>query len=696
MPRGQRQADGADVGASWQADGGLEKDFFEQSQAGLEAYDTDLRVLAANPAMLALRGLPAGRVVGASLPDLDARITLSPLIREALRTGRPVVGRSLCAAPAADPPQQHSYSVNAYPLRRGDGPPHAVVAVLHDVTHQARRQQELDLLTVARTQVGRTLDALETCRELADMAVPAFADAVAVDLAEAVLEGDAPVGPVTARVPMRRAAFTSREGQHGAYPVGGASPFGSHTPYAQALGDLRPRLVPSVSDAAAWLVHDRARSQFLTECQVHSMIVAPLTVHGLVLGIAAFYRGESTSEPFDADDLSLATQLAACAAVCIDNARRFTREHTVATTLQRTLLPSEAPSIPAMEVSHCYRLGRYGAHWFEVLPLSSCRVGLVIGYVPGDGLTASVAMGRLRTAASTLAVMDLPPDELLAHLDDVAQRLAREQDEDSVTLHHARPPFTASCLYLTYDPISLRCSAASAGHESPLLTHPDGIVTTLGVTRGTPLGRGVPHEMFTTELPPGSVLSLYSDGSMERHPAEARDRVDRLRETVAEAQHTPEHLCARASYQVLGGTEPRDGAALLVGRTRAMAADSVASWTFPPEPASVREARRAAREQLARWKLDEYTPATELVVSELATNVVEHAAGPIRLRLIRDRALTVEVSDDADTAPHLRHARLQDEDGRGVFLVASLAERWGTRYEDTGKTIWAEQTLTAV
>ncbi|MDX3095085.1 SpoIIE family protein phosphatase [Streptomyces sp. ME19-03-3] len=677
-------------------DGSFERDLFEQSEAGLETYDTDLTVVAANPAMLSLRGMPETRVVGAALRDLDSRITLSPIMREVLDTGRPIVGRSVFARPAAEPSNHHVYSVNGYPLHHGGDPPHGVVAVIHDVTHQVRTQQELDLLTIARRRIGSTLDALRTSRELADMAVPAFADAVAVDLVEAVLNGDAPIGPVTARVPMRRAAFASHAGQHGAYPVGDASPYASHTPYSQALGDLRPRLVQSVPDAAAWLVHDRARSQFLAKSEVHSMIVAPLTVHGLVLGLVAFYRGRATPEPFDEDDLSLATQLAASTAVCIDNARRFTREHMVANTLQRSLLPSETPRSPAVEASHCYRLGRYGAHWFEVLPLSSCRVGLVIGYVPGEGLTASVAMGRLRTAASTLALMDLPPDELLAHLDDVAQRLAREQDADPVTLHHARPPFTASCLYLTYDPVTLRCAAASAGHDSPLLTSPEGLVTTLGVVRGAALGQGVPHEVFTTEVPPGSLLALYSDGSTQRHPAEARDHVDRLRDVVADSGRTPEDICDRVSYRVLRGTTPQDGAALLVARTRAMAADTVVSWTFPPEPESVREARRAARDQLARWELEEYAPVTELVVSELATNVVEHAAGPVRLRLIRDRALTVEVADDADTAPHLRHARLQDEDGRGVFLVASLSERWGTRYEDTGKTIWAEQSLTVL
>ncbi|MFG2302214.1 SpoIIE family protein phosphatase [Actinacidiphila glaucinigra] len=695
MPRGHRHAQPGLKAPSEREAEAFEKELFGMARAGLEVYGPDLRVLRSNAALLALRGLPEAQVVGARLGDLDTRIALSPIMREVLDTHDVVRERTVAAVPADDPGNRHLYSVTGYPLRC-DGPvPGAVAAMVDDVTEQVRRQKATDLMAVARSRIGTTLDAGRTAQELADMAVPGFADAVAVDLAESVFDGDAPIGPVTTHLPMRRVAFASHEGQYGAYPVGGASQFTSHTPYTRALADLRPRLVDLAEESGAWLVHDRMRAEFIGRSGAHSMIVAPLTVHGLVLGLAGFYRTRSTLEPFGEDDLSLATQLASCTAVCIDNARRFTREHVVATALQRTLLPRETPRLTAVEASHCYRVGRYGAHWFEVLPLSSCRVGLIIGYVPGEDLQASVAMARLRTAASTLAAMDLPPDELLAHLDDVAQRLADEQEADPATLHRARPPFTASCLYMTYDPVTLRCTAASAGHDSPLITSPEGVVATFEVPRGAALGKGEPHEMVSVEPAPGSLLSLYSDGSADRHPSEARDRVDRLRSTVARPLADPDEVCDQVSYQVLRGSTPQDGAALLVARTRSIDADSVASWSLPARAVSVREARRAARDRLARWGLEEYSPLTELIVSELATNVIEHAEGDIRLRLIRDRVLTVEVADDADTTPRLRHARLQDEDGRGVFLIASLADRWGTRYEDVGKTIWAEQMLTA-
>ncbi|WP_328885480.1 SpoIIE family protein phosphatase [Streptomyces sp. NBC_00316] len=672
--------------------GNVERALFDHARAGLEVYDADLRIVRANPVILALRGLPSDRVIGVGVQDLDSGLPLSPIMREVVETGAAVVDRRMSAYPATDPEHRHEFVVTGYPLE-DHGRSIGAAAMLHDVTEEVRRQKELDLLNIARSRIGSSLDALRTAQELVEMAVPGFADAVAVDLLESVLTGDAPVGPVAVRLPMRRAAFKAGEGRYGAYPVGAPSHFASPTPYTQALADLRPRLVESMSSAGGWLLNDPTRAEFIARSDVQSLIVAPLTVHGLVLGLASFYRGGSHHRTFDKEDMSLALQLAGCTAVCIDNARRFVREHTVATTLQRSLLPRIPPETAALESSHCYRPGRYGAHWFDVLPLSSCRVGLVIGYVPGEGLQASVAMGRLRTAASTLAAMDLPPDELLTHLDDAAQRMAREQNADPVTLHHGRPPFTASCLYLMYDPITRRCTAASAGHDSPLLTSPEGVVSRLEVPRGAPLGRGVPYELFLTELRAGSLLSLYSDGSTGRHPAEADARLSRLWDTVGDASTAPEDICDSVAYKVVRHGTPEDGAALLVARTRCLDPDHISSWTFPPEPLSVSKARRAARDRLEHWGLEEQTPFTDLVVSELATNVIHHATGPIRLRLILDRTLTVEVSDDADTAPHLRHARLQDEGGRGLFLVASLARHWGTRYEEAGKTIWAEQEL---
>ncbi|KIF78406.1 hypothetical protein QR77_40845 [Streptomyces sp. 150FB] len=671
--------------------GSLEKALFDQARAGLEVYDTDLRILRANPAVLRMRDRPADAVLGADVRGLDSGFPVSPVIDEVLRTGTRVQDRPVTAYPEAEAGQRREYVVTGYPLRDGDRPI-GVASMIHDVTDQVRERDDLDLLSSARAGIGSTLDALRTSQELADTAVPAFADAVAVDVVESVLSGDAPIGPVSTRLPMRRAAFQSHEGAYGAFPVGSASYYAFPTPYTQALGDLRPRLVATVSPYGQWLVQDRARAEFIARTGVHSLIVTPLTVHGLLLGMATFYRDGTRPDPFDEADVSLATQIAGVTALCIDNARRFTREHTVASALRRSLLPRTPPQVAAVRSAQCYLPGEYGAHWFDVLPLSSCRVGLVLGYVPGEDLWASATMGRLRTAASTLASMDLPPDELMAHLDDAAQNLGRDQEADPGTRQHGRPRFTASCLYLTYDPVSRRCAMASAGHAGPLLAGPEGTVSRLEVPRGAPLGQGAPYEMRTVELGEGSLLCLYSDSVTGRYPAEADARLSRLRDVLADPSATPEEICDSATYKLYRGAS-RDGMALLVARISRLDPHHVASWTFPAEAVSVREARRAARRRLTDWGLEDEVLTTDLVVSELATNVIRHATGPIRLRLILDRTLTVEVSDDADTAPHLRHARLQDEGGRGLFLIASFTRHWGTRYEETGKTIWAEQNL---
>lgn len=333
---------------------------------------------------------------------------MSAVIREALGSGT-VRDQHVVGYTGADPGHRHDYSVTGYQLQDGSHRIVGAAGMIHDVSVSMKNRQGLELLSTARARIGNTLDSLRTAQELAEVVFPEFADAVAVDLLESVLTGDAPLSPVRSSLPMRRAAFRAREGQYGAYPVGAASYYAFPTPYTQTLADLRPRLVDPVTKAGAWLAHDPARAEYIARAGIHSLIVAPLTVHGLVMGLVSFYRDHSRPDPFDEDDLALATQLASRTALCIDNARRFTREHTIATTLELSLLPHAPPTTSAVDSSHCYFPGRYGAHWFEVIPLACARVALVVGFVPGEGLEASATMGQLRSAAATLAGLELPP-----------------------------------------------------------------------------------------------------------------------------------------------------------------------------------------------------------------------------------------------------------------------------------------------
>ncbi|MBP2586675.1 hypothetical protein J3A78_007153 [Streptomyces sp. PvR006] len=184
---------------------------------------------------------------------------------------------------------------------------------------------------------------------------------------------------------------------------------------------------------------------------------------------------------------TLAEQLGARAAVTIDNARRFTREHTLAIALQRSLLPRALPAQNALDVAHRYLpahagSGGVGGHWFDVIPLPGARVALVVGDVVGHGLHAAATMGRLRTAVHNFSSLDLAPDELLWHLDELVTRIDQDESGDG-------PPVTgATCLYALYDPGTQVCTMAHAGHFEPVVVHPDGSAAFAAVPGGPPLG----------------------------------------------------------------------------------------------------------------------------------------------------------------------------------------------------------------
>ncbi|GAA3207498.1 hypothetical protein GCM10020256_03170 [Streptomyces thermocoprophilus] len=395
--------------------------------------------------------------------------------------------------------------------------------------------------------------------------------------------------------------------------------------------------------------------------------------------------------PFDADEVALAEELVARAAVSIDNARRFTREHGMAVTLQRSLLPRSLPAQDALDIAYRYLPAQagVGGDWFDVLPLSGARVALVVGDVVGHGLHAAATMGRLRTAVHNFSTLDPAPDELLALLDEMVGRIDQDERADGT----AGPVTGATCLYAVYDPVSRRCTVARAGHPPPAVVAPDGTVEFPDVASGPPLGvGGLPFETAELELAEGSRLVLYTDGLVEDRERDIDAGLELLREALAAAGPSPEETC-RAALDALLPPRPGDDIALLVARTRALDADRVVEREVPMDPAAVREVRALVAEQLGRWGLEELAFTTELLLSELVTNAIRYGSAPVRVRLLLDRTLICEVADGSSTSPHLRYAALSDEGGRGLFLVAQLAERWGTRYTPTGKVIWAEQPL---
>ncbi|MFI7412140.1 SpoIIE family protein phosphatase [Streptomyces sp. NPDC049627] len=586
-----------------------------------------------------------------------------------------------------------------------DGGPPGSVATLRDTTELRTltgradvAQERLKLLYDAGLEIGTTLDVTRTSQELADFAVPRFADFVSVDLADPVLRGEE---PKAGRTDMRRVAFRGvREGSP-LYPLGTLIHFAAASPQAFGFGTGQTVLEADMPAFSGWQDQDPENAHSIVDFGIHAMLTVPLRARGVIMGMATFWRADRP-EPFEPDDVSLAEELVARAAVSIDNARRYTREHTLSVTLQRSLLPRALPGQSALDVAYRYlpaqaAQGGVGGDWFDVIPLPGARVALVVGDVVGHGLHAAATMGRLRTAVHNFSTLDLPPDELLGHLDELVARI--DQDEGDVLHDGERAPVTgATCLYAVYDPSAGLCTLSRAGHLEPALVHPDGQVEFPAVPGGPPLGlgAGLPFEATELRLPEGSGLVLYTDGLVEDHGRDIDEGLERLRGALAAAPpthgRTPEETC-KAVLEALLPERPRDDVALVVARTRLLPADRTAAWDVPGDPSAVARVRAAATRTLDDWGLAEEAFTTELILSELVTNAIRHATGPIRVRLIRDRALICEVSDASSTAPHLRSAATTDEGGRGLFLVAQFAERWGTRYTGHGKVIWTEQPL---
>ncbi|WP_409474297.1 SpoIIE family protein phosphatase [Streptomyces sp. HC307] len=588
-------------------------------------------------------------------------------------------------------------AVNQRPTDLRGGPPGSV-ATLRDSTELRAlsgraevARERLDMLYAAGAGIGTSLDVTRTTEELAELAVPRFADFATVDLFDAVLGGEQPE-PGTE---LRRTAFAGIRTDPPLYPVGRRIRFVPSSPQARSVLAGRAIIEPRLREAQGWQAQDLERTAQTLQYGIHSLITAPLRAGSLILGVVTFWRMENP-EPFDAEDRALAEELVARAAVSIDNARRYTREHSMAVTLQRSLLPRSLPEQSALDIAYRYRPAQsgVGGDWFDVLPLSGARVALVVGDVVGHGLHAAATMGRLRTAVHNFSALDLAPDELLGLLDELVARIDLDEVDESDAAEGGNAPVTgATCLYAIYDPVVQRCSIARAGHPPPALVRPDGSVEFLDVPAGPPLGLGgLPFETVDVEVAEDSRLVLYTDGLVEDREWDIDTGLDLLRTALEQAGTSPEDTC-RAVLDSRLPARPSDDVALIVARTRALGPDRVAAWDVPSDPAAVAEVRASVIRRLTEWGLEDLTFTTELILSELVTNAIRYGGSPIRVRVLRDRSLICEVFDSSSTAPHLRYAAMTDEGGRGLFLVAQLAERWGTRYLPGGKVIWAEQPL---
>jgi PAS domain S-box-containing protein len=696
-------ADGAPGGYAVTAErpGGppvLTGETFQQSSLPMSVHDTTQRYLGVNDTAQRMLGVSEQDLLGRRLPEVMEDVSANGSgfdrhLRQVAETGRPAYYDT--TSPASSPLGEHAWRVEMWPVRDASGAVTAVAMAGFETTEQHRARRRLALLNEAAAGIGTTLDVVRTAEELIGLLVPDLADFAAVDLLDWVLGIDEPAMTDAADVSLRRVAHSSaREGYPRPTPHLGEQVV--HPPYsatARALREGRTVLgSPGEPDFERWmrLRNEQAPHNRDWRGTVRSALAVPLRSRGTVLGVVLLAVA-APREPYVGDDVVLAEELASRAAVCVDNARRFARERGTALALQHSLLPTGLPGQVAVEAAHRYlpsgSAAGIGGDWFDVIPLSGSRVALVVGDVVGHGIPSSATMGRLCTAVRALADVDLPPDELLTHLDDLVTHLTVDGAGDEAA------ELGATCLYAVYDPVTRRLTLAAAGHPAPAVVLPDGTATLVAMSAGPPLGvGGLPFEATELELPEGSVVALYTDGLIEDRDRDIDHATAELCRALTAPAASLDALCDSVLKAVLP-EEPGDDVALLLARTRALGADQVATWDIAPDPAQVAAVRTSVMDRLAAWGLAETAFVTELVVSELVTNAIRYGEPPIQLRLIRDHSLICEVSDGSSTSPHLRRAHAFDEGGRGLLLVAQLTQRWGSRQTGGGKTIWAEQPL---
>ncbi len=712
----------ASLAERWEENDALIRALFQQTRVGLAIHDLDLMTTRLNltpqslgpPTAAGVEVRPLGRGIEEILLPEDAAAVRERL-RKVAETGEPVVDWIRRARRRNAPERERVISLSAFRLQDAEDQPMGVAVVFTDVTEQHLASQRILLLHAAAERIGRSLDVPRVATELADVMVSGgFADLAAVDLTRSVLEGEEP-GDFRLGEPIRRVAVASADGSWPPeiYPLGAVI-----RPRSLESDHLRAGSAAFTSDLAHWreaLAEDPERSRLLLPHAATSFMAVPLIARGLVLGALVLWRTDRLP-PFGRTDADLAEEIASRASLAVDNARRYTREHRTAETLQRGLLPRPVVETCAAQTAGSYvpagSAARIGGSWFDVIPLSSTRVAFVLGDVAGYGLAATATMGRLRTAVQTLADLELAPGELLTHLDDLVIRLAdaeqpedearepagewEEPDAEAPAPSGGRLAAGTTCLYCVYDPVQGSCTIASAGHPAPVLAGPDGVAAPVGLKPGPPLGvGGMPFEPVEFAVAPGSLLAFFtrpllSEGDGTPEPGMAR--LCALLSRAVTGSGTPSEI-GQAVLDGLLPKPPTDDVSLLIARTRAVPAEAVAAWEFPADFAVVARARALVGAQLAAWDLEHLSFTTELIASELVTNAIRYGGAPVGLRLIRAETLICEVSDPSQTQPHLRRARLTDEGGRGLFLIAQLAHRWGSRYTPGGKTIWTEQPL---
>ena len=634
----------------------------------------------------------------------------------------------------------------AVPLRHPSGSIDGIVIVGRQASRRSSQQEgdRIALLEHIGERLARSLELSLTLRHVAETLVPHFADHCFIDLCQ----GE----KLIRRAQINAGGWTPKPGTWAMVGEQITYPEGHFCQQAMARRDavLVSDLVYSEYPAP-----NEQSMQASEDVGLTSIVAAPLVARGELLGViclALSHLTEREEKRYDVDDRDFLGAVASRVAVAIDNAMLFEEERRTALAFQTSLLPQVKPTFDGLDVAWRYVPAKplethgqgiqtqVGGDWYDLIPLSAGRVGIVIGDVEGRGARAAAIMGQLRATLRAFAQDDKAPAEILRKLDDWCRTLSTPP---SGAGEHFDAP-RASCTYLVYDAWSRRLTFANAGHDAPLVVA-DGEVAELDIehhgvllgVRGTGVAGLPTYREESCTLKPGTTLVLYTDGLTDRrqradgsgHYTEAEAR-QMLRAAVQAVAGSSAETIAQAAERAVPGDIDDDMAIVVVSTSR----EDLASWqaTFPAEPIRVSEARRRAQLTFERWGLSRHqTELACLLVSEVVTNVVLHTEAPARrhhrmvltpagarpaaaaprgwdgdefddgfpqqqartftLRMRRGAAaMWVEVFDADMRLPRIRSAAETDEGGRGLYLVDQLATRWGSRPTKDGKAVWFE------
>lgn len=592
---------------------------------------------------------------------------------------------------------QHGQFRADLPLRRADGTvltvdyackshflPGRHLVQVRDISSRRRREQHDRLLSEVSGLLVASLDWERTLQQVAEAATPLLADWCAVDLLDpsgalrpvAVAHQDPATLELAAR---QRTLQPARSAQGGAV--------------AQVIATGRSALHEQITDQAIIAeARDEQHLKLLRSAQMRSAMIVPMIARGRTLGAITLVSSTS-GRAFDREDLALAEDLAGRCALALDNARLYREREAQARTLQQSLLPPALPDVPGLLLASAYMPAgegnEVGGDFYDAFAVGDGRWVLALGDVCGKGAEAAAVTALVRYTIRALAARHQHPSQLLAEVNDA---MLRQRDDGRFV--------TLAVGYLTpcQDGAGGQLELALGGHHEPVLTGRDGAQRRVG-RRGSLLGvlDQVTFHDELVELGPGDSLLLFSDGVVER-------RIDgRAREDDQALEITLQRLAASCDPQIVvdqvvdevlssQGGAAFDDVTLLALRAPHPADRDLLSAQLPADPQSVAPVRRTV-ERMAQRTASVDSGALALALSELAANAVRHSAGngyQVALRRTEVDGLRLQVTSDGEAD---LHAALPDESatgGRGLWLVESMAARWGVERADRRTIVWCE------